>query len=201
MGYRDEVRDPYVDSQTGVLTNLANIRDAEKLERFEGEMSIMRQIELSADPIMGCFDLEHLQSIHRHLFQDIYIWAGKLRGIDISKGSTRFGSHLHIEAYLNQLFARLASERETWESSMSGVDMVERLSHYLGEINAAHPFRDGNGRTQRIFIGQLANRYGFLIRWDTMTAREMLEALIASFAGESESLASLLRANLEHGSA
>jgi cell filamentation protein len=196
MAYRDDIGDPYVDPETGVLRNLAGITDAALLEEFEGEMSIMRQIELSGNPLTGPFDFARLKAIHRHLFQDVYAWAGEPRTVDLAKGGNRFGSHLHIENYLNRVFAKLAAERESWRKSPGNIDWAGRFAEYLGEINAAHPFREGNGRSQRLFINQLAEEHGFEIRWDRMTAPKMIEASIASFGGDSEPLELLIRKHL-----
>lgn len=196
MAYRDDTGDPYVDSETGILKNLIGIRDAALLEDYEGEMSIIRQFEFSENPPPTFFDLAHLRAIHRHLFQDVYAWAGKLRTVDMAKGNSRFGSHLHIENYLSRAFDQLAAERDFWGKFPGAVDWAERFAHYLGEINAAHPFREGNGRVQRLFIGQLAQEFGFEIRWDRMTVPEMIAASIASFEGDNEPLKLLILKNL-----
>ena len=196
MAYRGDAGDPYVDPETGILKNLAGIRDAALLEDYEGEMSIVRQIELSENPLSSSFDLTRLRAIHRQLFQDVYAWAGEFRIVDMAKGRSRFGSHLHIGNYLSKTFLKLAAERDRWRKSPEAVDWAERFSHYLGEINAAHPFREGNGRAQRLFIGQLAEEYGFEIRWDHMTAPEMVAASIASFNGDNEPLKLLILKHL-----
>lgn len=196
MEYRGDTGDPYVEPGTGVLRNLAGIGDSAFLDAYEGEMSILRQIELSGIPAPASFDFNFLKEIHRYLFQDVYAWAGKPRTVDMAKGSSRFGSHLHIESYLTKLFDRLAMERKLWIRSPEAVDWAGRFGEYLGEINAAHPFREGNGRTQRLFIGLLANDYGFEIRWDRMTPQEMIAASIESFDGNSEPMKALIQRNL-----
>ncbi len=196
MAYRGDTGDPYVDPETGVLKNLANIGDAALLDDYEGEMSIMRQIEFSADPLPADFDFDYLRATHRYLFQDVYAWAGDPRSVDISKGTSRFGSHLYVENFLSKLFIQLSRERKTWKQSPGTVDWVDRFAHYLGEINAAHPFREGNGRTQRLFIGQLAEQHGFEIRWDRMTAKQILTASIASFGGDNGPLKALIAKQL-----
>lgn len=101
MAYRDDTGDPYVIPGTEVLRNLAGIRDAASLALFEADMSILRQIELSEMPPSGPFDFARLKTIHRCLFQDVYAWAGEPRTIDIAKDGNRFGSHLHVEAFLS----------------------------------------------------------------------------------------------------
>jgi cell filamentation protein len=112
------------------------------------------------------------------------------------KGSSRFGSHLHVEGYLSKLFGKLAEERELWKQTPELVDWAGRFAEYLGEINSAHAFREGNGRAQRLFIGQLADEHGFEIRWDRMTAEAMVSASIASFDGNNEPLRILIQRNL-----
>ncbi|WP_367873578.1 Fic/DOC family protein [Luteolibacter sp. Populi] len=185
-----------MDYQTGVLRNLANIGDAVLLEEYEGEMSIVRQFELAEAPLASSFDLAHLKAIHHHLFQDVYDWAGEPRTVDIAKGSSRFGSHLHVENFLSKLFIQLSKEREAWKRSPGTVDWPDRFAHYMGEINAAHPFREGNGRTQRLFIGQLAEEHGFEIRWARMSAKQILAAAIASFDGDNGPLKALIAKHL-----
>jgi cell filamentation protein len=185
--------DPYVDPASGVLLNLAGIRDAMALERFEAEMSVMRQMELSRHHLGSDFDLSHLKAIHRHLFQDVYGWAGETRTVDIVKGGSRFGSYHFIRSYLESVFSQLAEERRTWSRFVGNAGLPERLAEYLGEINAVHPFREGNGRTQRVFIGELAAAHGLVIRWDRMTPGEMLEASIASFGGNNALLKDLIQ--------
>lgn len=196
MEYRGDTGDPYVQPETGVLRNLAGITDSALLEAYEGEMSIMRQVELAGIRPPVLFDFEYLKEVHRYLFQDVYAWAGEPRTVDMAKGSTRFGSHLHVESYLTKLFNKLAAERELWLRSPEVVDWAARFAEYLGEINAAHSFREGNGRTQRLFIGRLANEHGFEIRWDRMRAEEMIAASIASFDGNGEPMKTLIERNL-----
>ena len=104
MAYRGDTGDPYVEPEAGILKNLAGIQDADLLEEYEGEVSIIRQFELSENPLPFSFDLNHLRAIHRHLFQDVYAWAGQFRTIEMSKGTSRFGSHLHIEYHLAKTF-------------------------------------------------------------------------------------------------
>ena len=196
MGYRGDIIDPYIDPDTGILKNLAGISDSDLLEEYEGEMSILRQLELAENPLSPTFDFAHLKAIHRYLFQDVYSWAGEPRTVDMAKDGSRFCSHPYIEDYLSKQFAQLAMEREGWSKSPESVDWAERFAHYLGEINAAHTFREGNGRAQRLFIGQLAGEHQMEICWSGMTAAEMIEASIESFRGDNEVLKSLIQRHL-----
>ena len=197
MAYRDESSDPYVYEGTDILKNLGNIRDGAALQAFETVSTIARQTELEKRPVAGSFDLAHLKAVHHYLFQDVYPWAGKTRKVDIAKGISRFCSHLQIESYAQSVFAQLTQEREAWRKAPASVDIPERLAYYLGEINALHPFREGNGRTQRIFISQLAAEHDIQILWGNMNQGSMILASIESFHVSHHSMADLIRANME----
>lgn len=166
--------DPYVYSGTNVLRNLRDIRDAEKLNRFEAIATARRTIELENEPGPGRFDTRHLQAIHCHIFQDVFAWAGEFRIVNISKSGDTFAFHEHIVSSLDKLSNELGRERH-----LTGADterFANRGAYYLGELNAIHPFREGNGRAQREFIGQLAAAAGLLIHWTGISQDEMIEA-------------------------
>jgi cell filamentation protein len=138
--------DPYVDPHTGVLVNLLGISDHEALRRAEADIVTIRFDQLQRRPLPGGFDVAHLQAVHRHLFGDVFPWAGDFRTVNISR-SAAFGDWRHVRQYLDQLFAVLRAERHL--RGLDGPKFINRLAYYLSEVNAAHPFREGNGRTQR----------------------------------------------------
>jgi cell filamentation protein len=165
---------PYVYPGTNVLKNLRDIRDPERLARFEADATIQRIDELKQNPALAKFDTRHLQAIHHHIFQDVYEWAGEFRTVDISKGNDLFGLKQHIVLNLNKTFEGLKKERY-----LSGADLkrfCNRGAYYLGEVNAIHPFREGNGRTQREFIRQLAGRNGYALDWSRVSREQMIDA-------------------------
>ncbi len=187
------VSDPYIESN-GVLKNKLGIKDPIELEKAETAFSYNAAQELETSPLPGHFDLDHLQKIHKHLFGDVYPWAGEIRQVDISKGDDLFAHHIHIEREAEKLFKQLANENH-----LKGLDaekFSERAGHYLGEINALHPFREGNGRAQRAFIGHLARAAGYEIEWSHISREAMTKGSIESFYGDSVRLAGLIRDNL-----
>lgn len=188
------IRDHYVDSQTGVLKNKLGIKDEATLEQQEADYAAVRSYQLSQYPIQGDFDFPHLKAVHRHLFGDLYEWAGEIRDIDIAKGQTRFAHYQHIEAVAARVFNQLADERHL--AGLDEKDFSERVAYYLAEINALHPFRDGNGRSQREFVSLLALKNGYQIEWKRISQEMMIQASIASFCGDTKQLAILIRESL-----
>jgi len=187
--------DHYTDPKTGVLKNLLGIATEAELEKAEATFAGIRSYELAQNPLEGNFDLDHLKAIHRTIFKDLYEWAGQCRDIDIAKGDNFFAHHVHIETAAKAIFDKLAQEK--YLAGLSTADFCARAAYYFGEINALHPFREGNGRAQREFISHLAYRNGYYIEWKNTDQDEMVGASIASFKhGDTSKLAAILRANI-----
>jgi cell filamentation protein len=172
--------DPYVYPGTSVLKNLRDLRDAEDLARFEANMAVRRGVELEAGELTGRLDVAHLQAIHRYLFQDVYPWAGEFRTVNISRsGQYPFAFAEQIVNCLQKLAADLAREEHLSQLPLEA--FCRRGAYYFGELNAIHPFRDGNGRSQREFVRQLAARNGFRVRWSRVDRPQMTAASRLSF--------------------
>lgn len=176
------MQDPYSYPGTRVLRNLHGIEDPEQLDDFEFQMATLRELQLIANPIQGQFDLKHLQAIHQTLLKDVYEWAGELRTVGISKGGSSFARPGMIETYANtSVFKDLKEDR--YLQGMDKDKFVERLSHHFGEINALHPFRDGNGRSTRVFLEQLAKQAGYTLDFDQVDPEDWIDASRASGFG------------------
>jgi len=173
--------DPYV-LPNGVLINKLGITTTAELNAAETELVTIRLAMLAETPISGDFDLAHLQAIHGFLFQDVYPWAGQLRVVDIGKNATAFMPHQAIPE-----MAVLIHDELNAEHLLIGLDarnFSERAAYYLARINLMHPFREGNGRTQRELIQQLANRAGYFISWAGASQEAMKQACIASIENQ-----------------
>ena len=192
---RYDADDTYCYPGTDALRNKAEITNAQDLDTFEGELSTLRSIEILENPIAGQFDLAHLQRIHLALFQDVYDWAGKIRTVDISRGNSRFANVRFIESAANDIFTKLA--RENWLKGLDAVALSKRLAHYLSEINALHPFREGNGRVQRIFISQLSQSAGYQLDYSDLEQEQIYRAMELAFNGDESILANLILERLE----
>jgi cell filamentation protein, protein adenylyltransferase len=175
----------------GVLRNKLDIRDAEQLKQVEAALTALRILELHARPLLGHFDLAHLKAIHAFTFQDVYAWAGELRQVDIIKDASRFAHFAFLEGQANKLFANLS--QENYLQGLSLEQFAARAAYYLGELNVLHPFREGNGRTQRLFISALARDAGFQIAWTTVSEEQMKSASILSlFRADNSELETIL---------
>jgi cell filamentation protein len=190
-----ESTDPYLYPGTDVLKNLRDIRDSDVLARFEAEATSRRIVQLINSPVPGRFDTAQLKAIHKHIFQDIYVWAGQFRTVNISKGGHPFGAAVFVEPALNELLQKLSAEN--YLQAVNPEVFASRAGYFLGEINAAHPFREGNGRTQREFIRELGLHAGFVFDLSRITRDQMIAASRESFqTGDSSALAGLISASL-----
>ena len=192
---RYDADDTYCYPGTDVLRNKAEITNAEELDAYEGELSTLRSIEILESPVAGQFDLAHLQRIHLALFQDVYDWAGKIRTVDISRGNSRFANLRFIESAANDIFNKLA--HENWLKGLDAVALSKSLAHYLSEINALHPFREGNGRVQRIFISQLSQSAGYQLDYSDLEQEQIYRAMELAFNGDESILTNLILERLE----
>ena len=191
-----ESSDPYTYPGTDVLRNVLDIRDPEQLAAFEANATAARLIELDERPLVGQFDVAHLKSIHQHVFQDVYRWAGEFRTVNISKGGHLFGVAAFIGPALGEVLRKLSEERHL--KALDRRKFATRAGYFMAEINAIHPFRDGNGRTQREFIRELAVDAGFAIDWSRVTREHMTAASLKSFkTGDSSEMAALITLSIK----
>lgn len=176
------------------LRNLLDIRDRKQLDLIEASFVTIRTWELERTSFDKTFDLQHLKAIHKHLFQDIYEWAGEIRLIDLGKGDTVFLPRSFIEPSSKDTFDRL--KEKNYLKGMDANDFSKNAGYYLGVINDLHPFREGNGRTQREFINQLAHHNNYHIEWKNISKKQMNDASIEACKGQTKGLTTLIRENL-----
>lgn len=163
---------------TNVLKNKLGIQEQERLRTFERKLTMLRLLDLVDKPINGMFDLKHLQAIHKYIFQDIYDWAGEIRKVDIAK-ENMFCNVLFIERQADEIFRKLRKEK--YLADLKQEELAKRLAYFFSEINALHPFREGNGRSQREFIRCLAKKNGYIISFANISEKDMLKASRDSF--------------------
>jgi len=171
--------DPYCYPDSDVLINKLDIKEDEKLAEAEKVLSDLSldDIEFAPPP----YNLDYFQSIHLQLFSDIYEWAGKIRTVDISKGNTRFCTCQFIEREANKLFDDLA--KANYFIHYTRDELVKAIAEFYVEINVVHPFREGNGRAQRILFEHIITNTGFTLSLETIEQDEWIEANIAGYIG------------------
>jgi cell filamentation protein len=187
---RYDADDVYCIPGAVVLKNKAGITDQDQLDEYEGDFTAIRLLELTQNPVEGSFDLAHLCKIHQYLFQDVYEWAGEVRTVDIIRGDSRFCNVRHIQSYSNTVFSALTAEK--YLVNLKPKVFANRLAHYLSEINAIHPFREGNGRVQRLFISQLAEHAGYSLDYSALDQAGLYPVMQESFLGNIQPLADLI---------
>ena len=163
---------------TNVLINLLNIRDNKTLQRAESRIVATKLFELRKNEMIGNFDVEHFIKIHKFLFEDIYPFAGKFRTENIAKGYFSFAEWEYIDTELRKLLEKL--HKSNLLKNDTRAELIKDLAYYLAELNVLHPFREGNGRTIREFIRELAYKNGYLLDLQKVEPSEVYDAFLKS---------------------
>lgn len=173
--------DPYADPVTGVLRNKLGLDTAAALEAAEREITHAALILLQQAPVRATYDLAHLCAIHGRIFGDIYDWGGEVRTVAIAKGSMFF-----LPQFIEQAMAQISGQLrdEGFLRDLGRDAFIDRLAYYLGEVNAVHPFREGNGRAQRAFLEQLAAGAGYMLDWQEIDAERNIAVSDAIMRGD-----------------
>ncbi|MEJ3651723.1 Fic family protein [Actinomycetes bacterium KLBMP 9759] len=182
--------DPYLDLDHGVLRNKLGITDPAELARAEAELVALRQYELHTSRLEGRYDLVHLQALHLWLFQDVYDWAGRIRTVTIGKNGQMFCMPQNIHAFAGTIFGWLTDTGHL--RGRTRPQFLAGATTLLAHICELHPFREGNGRTQRVFLTQLARDAGYRIRWIDMDPAQNVAASRASLDGDNDPLRAML---------
>lgn len=180
--YEYEWDSKYCYPNSHILKNKLNITNQDELNAAERAITAIKTSQASVNRIEGNFDFEHLKLIHKFLFEDIYEWAGCVRTVNISKGN-QFCRFDYIEPQMNELLDKLKAENYLLRCKTKD-EFGKRLAYYLGEINVIHPFREGNGRTQRMFIEYIAHNAGYKLDFMKISRDDMLKASAQAYACE-----------------
>ena len=189
MSRYDAIEDPLCYPGSQVLINRADLRDQDDLDQFEQLMFLSR----SEEPLQeGDLNYEHYKKVHHHFFQDVYDWAGHPQEIRTGKGGNWFCYPEYIDPEMRKLFAQLASE-DHLTNILDPDGFANRAAHYIAEINAIHPFREGNGRCQLTLLNLLLKVSGFEMHGDQIDPDIFMQAMITSFHGDNAPLARAIR--------
>lgn len=168
--------DPYVYPGSDVLINKEGIRDADELRRFEAEITANRMEHLPrAFPVT----YDGYRRIHRYIFGPVYAWAGRERTVNISKNGHMFCLVPHITREMERRFTII--QAENFLHGLTRPQFTARAAEHICEINAIHPFREGNGRTQRAFLECLAEQAGYHLDVQRIEPGGWIDASVRSF--------------------
>ena len=186
MSYAIE-HDPSCYPDSTVLINKTGLTNQSDLDLFEAVMTAQRAEEPFPN---GRFSVNHYRNLHHHLFQDIYSWAGQYRKIRIGKGDSMFCYPEHIAVQMRDLFSKLKAEH--YLCDLPSKEFSPKASSFMSTLNAIHPFREGNGRTQLTFFTLLANHAGHSINSNALDPTEYLQAMITAFNGDESQLSKVI---------
>lgn len=161
-----EFVDPYLDPTTGILRNKVGAQTRAALDEAEADLVLARAVKFAEDLPSGDSGLQELCSIHYWLFQDVYEWAGEIRTVDIRKNID--GAEFFLPVSMILRASRYAADELRADNSLRGMpraDFIRRLAYHYDQFNYIHPFREGNGRTQRIFWTRIARDAGWGLNW------------------------------------
>ena len=161
-----------------VLKNKFDCHDNNELQRLEAFSTAGNIFFLQQNPIEGNFDFEHLKAIHYFIFKNVYDWAGKIRTVDIGKNNIFCRVHF-IDSYAKQVFSDFFPS--CFKAKSNKPDFLKTFTSHYADLNALHPFREGNGRTQREFARELCLKCGYVFDLTQTNHKEMLDASIESF--------------------
>lgn len=170
--------DKYVYPGTNILINKFNCHDEEELRKIEALSTGGNLAWLQLHPVEGKFDFDHLKRIHHFIFRDLYDWAGQIRDVDIGKNNL-FCRAQFINDYAETVFGDFYSVCSNNKEDKGR--FIEILASHYADINALHPFREGNGRAQREFTRELCLKCGYVFDLTKTRHEEMLTASIESF--------------------
>ncbi len=188
--YEFEYDKYYCYPHSTVFKNKLNIKTRPELKVAERGITSLRAAQILKEGLVGKFDFDYLKAIHKFLFGDVYEWAGEVRQINISKGNL-FCAFQFIEDQAKILFEQLKNENYL-KDIKDRETVAKRIAYYLGEINAIHAFREGNGRAQRVFVQLLAESLGYNLDFAHVTQRQMIEVSFESFSGNYEPMEKLV---------
>ena len=184
--------DPISDNcykDTTCLINKFNIRDEEKLADIEAKITVAKSAELELQSFKEQFDDRDYRAIHRYLFIDLYDWAGEYRTVGMSKKGTPFTAPEKIPELMTNCFARL--KRMNYFLDLDFDEFIDDLVDLYCTLNHIHPFREGNGRTQRVLITQLVRYNECDINFSDMNTDELMIATIHASQGVTDYLRDL----------
>ena len=184
--------DYFVDGED-ILENKLGIEDPVQLKEIETEVVYARLIELTKEEYDCEFNFDLLKDFHYHLFSDLYYMAGNVRTVRISKGGSVFCYPENILSEQERIFEKL--KKEHYLRGLNKDVFIKKFAELSAELNALHPFREGNGRAIKAFLFKLAQAAGWHVNYSGIDAARLMEADIEAFYGDTARLAEIIAEN------
>lgn len=183
----------YPPPNEATLINKFNIKDFDRARAMERDLSALNLTDVGF--VTGNFDTKHIKAIHKHLFQDMYDWAGQFRKVNLYKQNVSFVTCDKLENWFNNLSKQLSANIEM-RSGISKENAAEFMAKYYRAYNYGHPFREGNGRVGRVLLTQMSEQAGFDLSFKNVSTREWTDASIESRYGDYSMLKDIFERNL-----
>lgn len=184
--------DPYTWRDSDVLRNKLGIRDDSTLKEREAFFSVVRHGELFLQRAAPATSAHDYRDLHKHLFQDVYDWAGRYRNVDISKPGSTFARAHFVARSMEHEFKQLPDLQTL--KAMDRDRFADTMGRHISELNAIHPFREGNGRTMRLHLQLHSLAADKIVSIQAMGPKDWMEASRDSFhTGNHASLARVIR--------
>jgi len=191
MGYSVDLITEDCYPNTNILINKLGIQNQEHLDEVEVAMVSIKSIELELKEFPVEMDFQYYKEIHAYLFGELYDWAGTVRKINMSKKQTNFCKPDEIENIGEMIFKRLKDEYYLRNCSLD--EFVTNIVDYYDSLNYLHPFREGNGRCQRLFFTLLCRKCGYELNFGEIDGDELMIATIQASSGVLDNLIRLFR--------
>lgn len=186
MAYSIDASDNGCYPGTSVLINKLGIQDQAQLDENETLITTVQSLKFELEPFPEEMDFKYYKRVHRFLFESLYEWAGELRTVNLSKQHTAFCSVDEIGSLSTAIFSRL--KKNNYLCGLSRNDFLRELVDLYISLNYLHPFREGNGRVQRLYLRQLAQRAGYRLNFAGVDSDQMMIATIHAASGISDTL-------------
>ncbi|MFH7324801.1 Fic/DOC family protein [Aeromicrobium sp. JJY06] len=188
--------DHYCYPGTRVLKNKANIQSESELDEAMNDYASIAWAILRASPPTRDLDFEYLADAHHYMFGRLFTWAGHLRNVNLSPAGIDgdYCPHGEVEERLEVLFGRLAEE--DYLQGADDWDFCQRVAHYWGRLTDIHPFRDGNTRSQGLWVSALATQAGHELNWALIDPVVLRTARMSARQGYEAGLSDYLRERL-----
>ena len=194
MSYNLNVTNADCYEGTTTLINKLGIKDENELKSSEALITAYKAARLINEPLTPNFGFENYKALHRVLFEDLYDWAGMPRTIALSKVATVFTAPERIEELGSLIFARL--KKLDYFTKLPQNEFITEIADLYHSLNMLHPFREGNGRTERVFFVQLIRNAGYDIDYSTLNSDLLMIGSIQAASGVMDTLVKFFEDNI-----